>query len=104
MKLALPKTIKNDLGAEVFHSSVRCLKLVIVANGSEIKGKVLRELALEVEVQWVYLRLLHDLKAISTGQFEELCKRLVEISPQITAWMAWDKKQQKAATAVPKKT
>jgi hypothetical protein len=64
LKLQLPKNLKHDLGSDLFKSALRNTKLVIVANGSENKEKALRELFLEVQVIWVWLRLLVDLEAI----------------------------------------
>ncbi|MBP9682411.1 MAG: hypothetical protein KBD76_13475, partial [Bacteriovorax sp.] len=61
------------------------------------KERALKELFLEVQVIWVWLRLLVDLKAISTGQFKELSERLAEIEKQASTWMSWDKKQRKLA-------
>jgi hypothetical protein len=61
LKDRLPKNIKNDLGQALCESSLRCLKLVIFANGSEKKEVPLRDLALEIESQWIYLRLVHDI-------------------------------------------
>ena len=95
LKLGLPKAIKHDLGSDFFCSTLRCIKLVIFANGLETKEKALKEVILELEVQWVYLRLLHDLKALSSGQFKELSSRLSEIGAQASAWLAWEKKQKR---------
>ena len=93
LKTALPKHLKHDLGEALCKSSLRCLKLVIFANGSERKEATLRDLVLEVETQWVYLRLLHDQKGLSIGQFEVLGKRLSDIGSQVGAWRKWNKEQ-----------
>jgi hypothetical protein len=93
LKSNLPKSLKHDLGGDLFASVLRCIKLIVFANGQKVRGKALTELGLEIQVQWVYLRLLHDLKAISAGQFRELSERLAEISPQVNAWKSWDDKQ-----------
>jgi hypothetical protein len=86
LKLKLPQNFK---------SALKSTKLVILANGSENKERALKELFLEVQVIWVWLRLLVDLKAISTGQFKELPERLADIEKQVSTWMSWDKKQRK---------
>jgi hypothetical protein len=96
LKLQLPKNLKHDLGSDLFTPSLRSTKLVILANGSESKEKPLKELFLEVQVTWVWLRLLVDLEAISAGQFKELSERTAEIEEQISSWLTWDKKQRKA--------
>jgi hypothetical protein len=97
LKLKLPQNLKHDLGSDLFKSALKSTKLVILANGSENKERALKELFLEVQVIWVWLRLLVDLKAISTGQFKELSERLADIEKQVSTWMSWDKKQRKLA-------
>ncbi len=93
LKNRLSKNLKNDLGQALCESGLRSLKLVVFANGSEKKDAPLRDLALEIEVQWAYLRLIHDQKGMSLGQFEALGKRLTEISKQVTAWRKWHKEE-----------
>lgn len=97
LKLKLPKNLKHELGTDLFKSALQSTKLVIMANGSENKERALKELSLEVQVIWVWLRLLVDLKAISTGQFQELSDRLADIEKQVSTWAIWDKKQRKPA-------
>jgi len=107
LKLQLPKNLKHDLGSDLFKSALRSTKLVILANGSEVKEKPLKYLYLEVQVTWVWLRLLVDLEAISTGQFKELSERLAEIEKQVSLWSTWSKKQTKAEgqpSSVPSKS
>jgi hypothetical protein len=89
----MPKTIKFSLGQMMFESSLRCTKGIIVANGSKNKLKPLQEISLEVEVIWTYLRLLYDLKGISIGEFQHLSERLAEVSPQLQAWLKWEKER-----------
>ena len=93
LKGRLSKNLRNDLGQALCISGLRSLKLVVFANGSEKKDAPLRDLALEIEVQWAYLRLVHDQKGMSLGQFEAFGKRLTEISKQVTAWRKWHKEE-----------
>ena len=95
IQLKLPKNLKYGLGAMFFESALRCIKGIIFANGSQSKAPYLREVALEIEMMWTYLRLLFDMKGISKGEFQVLSERIAEISPQITAWMKWEKSQNK---------
>ena len=87
----MPKTLKFSLGLMLFESSLRCTKGIIVANGSKNKLKVLQEVSLEVEVIWTFLRMLHDFKGISPGEFQQLSERLMEVSTQLHAWIKWEK-------------
>jgi len=102
LKKSLPKDLKHDLGESICKSSLRALKLVVFANGSERKDAPLRDLALEIETQWVYLRLLHDQKGISIGLFEAMGKRLSSIGSQVGAWRKWYKEESRKINS-PKK-
>ena len=66
---------------------------MIFSNGSERKEAPLRDLVLEVETQWVYLRLLHDQKGLSIGQFEVLGKRLIKMIQLISSKLIVDSRQ-----------
>ena len=90
----LPQSLKFTLGQKVFDSSLRCLKGIVVANGSKNKTKILSELTLEIEVIWTYLRLLHDLRGISSGEFGVFSEQLSEIGKQLSAWTKWNREQQ----------
>jgi hypothetical protein len=72
-----------------------CIKGIIFANGSIEKAPYLREVALEVEMMWTYLRLLFDLKGISKGEFQVLSEHIADLGPQISSWMKWEKAQNK---------
>lgn len=64
IKLKLPKTLKYDLGTEACGSTIKILKYVVLANKAKEKEHHLVHLLLETEVQWVFLRLLFDLKGM----------------------------------------
>lgn len=95
LKKRLPKDLKHDLGQSLCESALRSLKLIVFANGSLRKEAPLRDLALEVETQWIFLRLVHDQRGMTVGQFRELGDRLTEISKQVTAWRKWSKDELK---------
>lgn len=92
IKFKLPKLIKYDLGEQVGNSALRILKGIIIANGSKNKLSSLQIVTLEIEVMWVYLRMLYDLEGISRGEFNVLSEKLVEISKQNNNWRSWAKK------------
>ena len=100
--LKLPRDLKHTLGPLTFESTLRCLRGVVVANGSRNKSKVLQEISLEAEVIWTHLRLLYDMKGISQGEFQLLSERLAEVTKQLQAWSVWEQKAAHAATAAPK--
>ena len=93
LKTELPKTLKHDAGHAVFESALKCLRFVVIANGSSKKTPMLRELWLEIDFQWTGLRLLYDLRGMSQGRYKVLGERLVDIQKQVAAWMEWDQKQ-----------
>ena len=94
IKLKLPKIIKHDLGQEVFQSSLKLIKCVVLANNAQEKGLHISRLLLESEVQWVLIRLLFDLRGISEGEFKVLSEQLREIEKQAQAWLKWQQNSQ----------
>jgi hypothetical protein len=97
LKLKLPKSVKHDLGQIFFESTVRCIRGVILANGSANKVRPLQQTLLEFETLWVYSRLLFDLRAISTGEFKNLSEILSDSGKQLNAWLKWEKQHAKIA-------
>jgi hypothetical protein len=91
IRTKLPKSLKFDLGQEAFHSSIKILKCIVLANAAKEKELHLRGLLLEIEVQWLFLRLLYDFKGISEGEFKTLSERLSDITKQSKAWAKWQK-------------
>lgn len=91
LKMKLPQAFRHELGSEFVRSALRVLKLVIWANGVDRKAKTLKELLLEIDSLWIFLRLLHDLKAISAGEFQEFSERLTEMGTQAQAWTKWER-------------
>ena len=69
-----------------------------MANTAKEKTQHLSRLLLEIEVMWVLLRLLFDLRGISEGEFKVLSERLDGIGKQAQAWLAW---QQKSSQKTP---
>lgn len=91
----MSKSLKYDLGAQCFDSCLLCIRKVVQANGSEQKQEILKELALEIDVLWTWIRLLYELKGITNGEFKIFSERLVDISKQASAWSKWDQKKVK---------
>ena len=112
IRIKLPKILKFDLGQEAFQSSIKIIKCVVLANQARDKEPHINRLLLEIEVQWLMLRLLYDLKGISEGEFKVLSGRLADISKQAQVWAKWQKSNPKAQSkpeniesiADPKKT
>ena len=104
LRAGFPKTIKHDLGQEICESSIKLLKCVVLANASAQKDPFLSRLVLEIEVQWVLLRLLYELRAVSAGQFKVLSEHLSEITKQSQAWLKWVRNENRKATVPTKKT
>jgi len=95
LKMSLPKTVRHDLGQELALSAIEIMKYVVLANRSHDKAPHLRGLLLQVEIQWVLMRMTFDLKAISAGEFKVLSEKLTEIGKQAEAWITWDRKRKK---------
>ena len=89
IKIKLPRAIKYDLGQECFGSALKILKCIVLANRSQDKGRHISRLLLETEVHWTFLRLLFDLRGLTSGEFKVLSERLSEIEKQAQAWLRW---------------
>ena len=100
MKQKLPKDLKHDLGSMTFQATLRCIRCIVFANGLKTKQKPLQELLLEIEMLWSYLRLLHDLRGVSRGEFQVLTERLESIGKQANAWQKWEMKSPSRNTVV----
>ena len=98
LKIKLPKAMKHDLGQEAFHSAIKILKCIVIANQLKDKSVTLSRLLLEIEVLWVFLRLIFDLRGLSEGEFKVLSERLASIEKQAQAWLQWQQKAAKKTT------
>ena len=94
----LPKSQRFTIGERLLDSCIKCIQGIVIANGSEEKLPPLRDITLEIEAIWTYLRLLHDLQGISRGEFKAIAERLGEIAPQLSAWVRWEKDRLKNET------
>jgi hypothetical protein len=95
-RIHLPKALRYGLGAMLFQSTLRCIRGIVYANGSQNKSRPLQEVVLEIELIWTYLRMIYDFKGISQGEFQTLSERLSEITSQVNAWLKWEKGRAKA--------
>ena len=99
LKVKLPKTLKNDLGQEAFATSLKVVKCVALASRSQDKSRLILRLLAESEAQWVFLRLLFDLRGISEGEFKVLSERLSDIEKQAQGWLKWCQKEKRLASS-----
>ena len=95
VKTKLPKLMKYDLGQESFASALKIVKCVALANRVQDKSRLITRLLAEVEAEWVFLRLLFDLRGISEGEFKVMSQKLGEIEKQAQAWIKWCRAQKK---------
>jgi hypothetical protein len=90
IKNLFPKSLKHELGQDLFRSAIRVQKLIISANLVSAKSKYLQELVTELELHWTFLRMSYDFKAISKGQFSVLSEQLTDLQKQAIAWSKWE--------------
>jgi hypothetical protein len=94
IKIRLPKTLRHDLGQQTSESALNLVKYIVLANQSQLKETHISEILLEIETQWVFLRLLFDLRGITEGEFKVLSERLSDIGKQAQAWLNWAQEEQ----------
>jgi hypothetical protein len=89
LKAGLRKDLKFTLGEKIFETSITCIEEVILANQANDKAQHLKNLLMQIELMWTWLRLLYDTKGFSKGQFKVLSERLDELSRQANNWKKW---------------
>lgn len=81
-----PKDFKYGLAQEVRALLTELLDLIIIANNSHDKLPALQKASLTIERMKFKVRLLHDLKVITTTSHKYFVVQLVEISRQVKKW------------------
>lgn len=89
VKIKLPKNLKYNLGDDVSKSALKIIKGIVIANGSSDKLKALQVISLEIEVLWVFFRMLFDFQGISRGEFQVFSEMLTDLSKQNQNWIKW---------------
>ncbi len=91
LKLRMPVSLKHDLGAMIFSTSLVIVQEITIANSSVEKVKPLQKVLLSVESLWPLLKMAEDLKSISIHQYKLYIDLLVEIGSQTQSWLKWAK-------------
>lgn len=92
-----PKHLRFQLGDRLAGRTQDLLEGVIRANLTRdpiLRSATLATLANDLFAIRITLRLVKDLKAISTGQFSEISLCLEDIQKQLTGWTKWTQTQQ----------
>lgn len=89
-----PKAERFTLVADLKHSQIKMLQLVIRANKSREKIPVLREIDTELEVFRTLVRLSFTLKFIAPKQYENISIKFNEFGRLLGGWMKQSRQQQ----------
>jgi len=79
-------TLVEDLKKEV----IKIIVLIYKANAATDRSLIIGEAREEVVVVKLYLRMLCDLKQISTRQYSVLAERAESLSKQLSAWQKYN--------------
>lgn len=85
------KEYKYTLGERLKNIAHQLLDLVIKTNNMPGKEKLdgIRQIDSKKEELRIHLRLAHDLKVVSSGQFGVFNEKLEEIGKQVGGWQKW---------------
>jgi hypothetical protein len=83
----MPRTLKYEVGAEMMKSGIAVVRHISRAARKESKFDELFELMTECELLWTWVRLAHEWRGMSLGEFRLLCERLDDLSRQAAAWL-----------------
>jgi hypothetical protein len=96
----LPKDYKYTVGERLKNILMDLMIGIYEANSSDDKAEILDRCRKYVVETQLYLRMLHDLKRLSTKRFAALSDNVDVISRQVTAWHK-SKKAIAATSGVP---
>ena len=84
-----PKSERHVLAAEIRHSMMRILKLVVVCNKRYYKKTTMQDLDTELDVLRSMIRLARELTFLPFRKYEIWARHLAEIGKMIGGWMRW---------------
>lgn len=82
----LPKKYKYLIGVRILDNLNDCLLKIIQINSRQNKGELFEDLILSFENIKIQIRLLKDLKLISSNKYFEFADKIVELLKQSEGW------------------
>ncbi len=92
LSCGFPKDHKYTIAQEIKVDLMKLADLIIIANNSVDKTKVIARAILVIENIKIKNRLLSDMKVTRMKSYEYFSRELVDISKQIEKWFLWAKK------------
>ena len=80
------KEYKYTVGESLKKETIELLTLIYRANSRTDKKEVLQEARERIEVIWLFIRLMKDMKQINLKKFVEINKTVENVSKQLTGW------------------
>lgn len=100
----MPKTARHTLGTRAVTAALNLLTLLLHAQHdgvSQMRLNALTKASEQLELLKVLVRLAHDARALSTGQYLQLAEQVVEIGKMLGGWLRVTAATVAAATARP---
>lgn len=88
-----PKSERHVMSAEIRHSMLRLLRLVIVANRRYHKKTTMQDIDIELDALRSLVRLSKDAGFLRMPQYEIWARQLAEIGKMLGGWIAWEGKK-----------
>jgi hypothetical protein len=90
-----PKSVRFSLSDRMINLSLETMELIIGAIYTRERRHILRKINLNLEVMRIYIRLSHEKRYISTGQYEFLTERIEAAGRMIGGWAKTHEKSQR---------
>ena len=91
LRSKMPRAVKHDLGAHLCNATVTLAVLATRAYVPARRHQSLEALLEEVNVVWLYLRILHAAESLSTSHYASLSEQVAQVEKQAKAWLSWHK-------------
>lgn len=82
----MPRDYKYTIGEKLKNTLIELMVGIYKANTDTDRAEMIRQCRQQVVEAKLYLRLLHDLKQLSTKRFATLAEDIEVISKQLKAW------------------
>lgn len=82
-----PKEYKYTLGERIQDAAIEMVIHVYKANSSKYKSQPLKIMLNYIEMVYLFLRMAHDMKILSTERFAKIVTMVDDISRQAKGWL-----------------
>lgn len=82
----LPRSHRYTLGHEIESTLIDALRLLVKAQYRTRNERLLEDANERIDLVRYLVRLMHDLRMMSTEQYGKFCERLLSVGSQVGGW------------------